>query len=486
MAALSPVYLGIIISCSYLPFLLPRSFFANRFVNNAAETEQPRRIFILDFSINLGASILIITYNGFVLGFPPGSLSAIFIGCVISGFFIGLNTSLRQERNVILKAMGMNEEIPVPKRFFPLTRKFSYIAVTTSVFVSLVLIMVFTKDVEWLTATARDAESINDAKMSVIYEIFFIMGILLLLLMNLIVSYSKNLKLLFNNETRILEKVREGDLSKKVPVATNDEFGVIAGHTNHMIEGLRHRFELISALKLAEEVQQNLLPTQSPFLSGYDISGTSVYCDQTGGDYYDYVLLPDNKIGIVVADVCDHGVGAAMLMTSVRAFLISAIPTYSDPAELLTRINISISRDCATSGRFTTMFFLEINQQDSRMRWVRAGHEPAICYHATSREFSKMEGTGLVLGVDSSYTYTNTLSQEFTQGDIILVGTDGIHETRNNKGEVFGQERVQQVISAYSHESARTIQQTIIDEISQFRGNMQQEDDITLVVIKVK
>lgn len=486
MASLSPVYLGIIIGGGFLPLLLLRPFLANSFVNKAAGVSQPKRAFILDFCTCVGAATVINIYNLLYLGFPPVSLISLFIGCVISGFFIGMNSSLRQERVVILQAMAAEQDRPVPRRFFPMTRKFTYIAVTTSLFVSLVLIMVFTRDVEWLATTARDAESISDAKMSVILEIFFIMGVLLILLVNLIFSYSKNLSLLFNNETRILEKVQRGDLSNKVPIATNDEFGIIAGHTNHMIEGLRHRFELISSLKLAEEVQQNLLPKQSPFLPGYDISGTSRYCDQTGGDYYDYLLLPDNKVGIVVADVCGHGVGAAMLMTSIRAFLVSDIRSYSDPATLLNRINSSISRDCAISGRFTSMFFLEIDPHDDRVRWVRAGHEPAICYHQQSGEFSKLEGDGLVLGVEESYTYTSNTSQSFSQGDIILVGTDGIHETRNSKDELFGQERVQHVIRTNKNESARVIQQALVDEVVKFRGDMPQEDDITLVIIKAK
>ncbi|NIQ92700.1 MAG: phosphatase, partial [Deltaproteobacteria bacterium] len=107
----------------------------------------------------------------------------------------------------------------------------------------------------------------------------------------MIISYSKNLKLLFENETNVLERVTQGDLSRLVPVATNDEFGVIAGHTNTMIDGLRHRLQLITALKLAEEVQQNLLPTEPPSYPGLDIAGISNYCDETGGDYYDYFRL---------------------------------------------------------------------------------------------------------------------------------------------------------------------------------------------------
>jgi sigma-B regulation protein RsbU (phosphoserine phosphatase) len=157
------------------------------------------------------------------------------------------------------------------------------------------------------------------------------MAVLLALVVNLIVSYSRNLRLLFNNETDVLERVSRGDLSRTVPVATRDEFGVIAGHTNSMIQGLRHRTKMITALKLAEEVQQNLLPVSAPDHPGLDLSGTSIYCDETGGDYYDFFKLPNNNLGVVVADASDHGVGSALLMTTARAFLISGVQHFRGP-----------------------------------------------------------------------------------------------------------------------------------------------------------
>ena len=224
--------------------------------------------------------------------FPLPNLVSLMIGCIVAGFFIGLDSSLAQERKIILGAKARDIISSLPKRLFPITRKFTFVAVTASILVSLVLILVFNRDIEWLTGTAQDEQSIYAAQLSVTYEIFFIMAVLMVLTVNLIFSYSRNLKLLFDNETKVLEQVRKGDLSTKVPVATYDEFGIIAEHTNHMIDGLRHRFKLINSLKMAEEVQQNLLPDRSPYLDNFDISGTSIYCDETGGDYYDYFLLP--------------------------------------------------------------------------------------------------------------------------------------------------------------------------------------------------
>jgi len=484
MATISPVYLGIIIAIGFLTLLIIRQLLVKKVIDSADPFEQPKRAFLLEFFICICAAFVIMAYQNRVLHFPLQNTLSLLVGCIIAGFFIGLNSSLITEREVISNAVKKGVYGLRPIKYSPITLKFTLIAAATFVFVCLVLIMVFSRDVEWLANTAQDADSIMSAQLSVIYEILFIMGVLMILIFNLIISYSQNLKILFNNETVILEKVRKGDLRGKVPVATQDEFGVIAEHTNHMIDGLRHRFELMHSLKLAEEVQQNLLPTKNPSLQGYDVSGISMYCDQTGGDYYDYFPLPDGKLGITVADACGHGVGAAMLMTTVRAFLISAVEHYTDPASLLNEINKWITKDCATSGNFTTMFFLELNPETQILRWVRAGHEPPIHYHSQSGLMTKLEGVGFVLGIDDSYTLENQFT-EVQKGDIILIGTDGIFETRNQENLVFGQERVFEIITQQKEQPAAFIQETIVSDVKSFRGEVSQEDDITLVVIKV-
>ncbi len=486
METLSPVYLGIIISMGFLSLLVIRQLSLKRFVQNASSLVKPRRAFLLEMGICISAAFLIIAYQFFVLHFPIGTSGSMLIGCIIAGFFIGINSALYQEREVILEALRLGNYGARSIKYSPISRKFTFIAATTFVFVCLILIMVFTRDIEWLINTVQDPEAITSAQLSVTYEILFIMGVLTVLVINLIFSYSRNLTILFNNETLILEKVRRGDLTGKVPIATQDEFGVIAEHTNHMIDGLRHRFELIHSLKLAEEVQQNLLPTKSPYLKGFDVSGTSLYCDQTGGDYYDYFLLPDNKLGITVADACGHGVGAAMLMTTVRAFLISAIENYTTPGHLINHINRLISRDCAPSCSFTTMFFLEIDPRKKSLQWIRAGHEPALLYQKHQDRFKKLDGKGTVLGIDESTIFNTEVLDSLQSGDIILIGTDGIYETRNKASIAFGQENVMRVIRETADQPAASIQDALMSEVESFRDAEEQEDDITLVVITVQ
>jgi sigma-B regulation protein RsbU (phosphoserine phosphatase) len=461
-----------------------RPFLKRRLIDDADIIHQAKRAFDLDFTLCLVAGTLMSLHNSLVLGIPIMSTISLFLGSVIAGFFAGLDAALRQEREVIMAAMKTGSPVIFQKKYYPLTRKFTLVAVTTFIFVSLVLMLIFTRDVEWLLATRDSQIDMHDAQLAVILEIFFVMLVLTLLVVNLIVSYSGNLKLLFTNLTNVLEKVRDGNLSIKVPVATHDEFGVIASHTNHMIDGLRHRFQLLSSLELAKEVQQNLLPHASPLLPNFDISGASIYCEQTGGDYYDYLLLPDEKMAVVVADACGHGVGAALLISSVRAFLNAAITKYSGPADLLEEINRYVTRDCAKTSRFTSMFFVEIEPQTRVLRWLRAGHEPPVYYDFTKRKISQLNGGGLVLGIDSSHSYQDVQEQRMNQGDVLVITTDGIREAVGPDGQLYGEERLETVLRANVHLKALEIRDRIIDDVETFRGETPLEDDVTLVVIK--
>ena len=475
--------LGVIILVSFLIVLIFRLPARRRFVEGASAIVQPNRAFKVDFALCFAAGLIAAVYNRMTFGFPLSSAGSLLIGCAVAGFFIGLDSALIRERQLIREAIANNNRLTPPKRLFSITRKFFVVALVTTVVVSTVMSMVFARDVVWLTKIGQDAGAILDAQMSVIYEVFFIMTVLAILVINLIIAFSRNLKLLFNTQTDVLERVSHGDLSHNVPVATKDEFGVIAGHTNNMIDGLRHRLRLLSGLTLAEEVQQNLLPTHAPKVPGLDISGTSIYCDKVGGDYYDYFRLPNNRFAIVVADASGHGVGAAMHMTTVRAFLHYGVRQYQDPAQLLNKVNTFATRDSSQTSRFMSVFFLEVNPADKTLCWVRAGHEPALFLNSQVMKFSELNGKGMALGIDEHYRYEAFSQTGWNSGDIILIGTDGIHETHNEAGDMFGQSRLRDIIRKHAEQSSASIKEAIIDSLHDFRNKASQEDDITLVVI---
>jgi len=424
-------------------------------------------------------------YNIMVYNFPAVSGLKVVLGCCIAGFFLSLDTALARERAVIHQACKSNKFLSPPKRLYPMTRKFSLVAFAATLFVAAIIGLVISGDVGWLAKIGQSGMSVAQAQRSVTYEVFFVMLVLLAWVVNLIVSYSRNLQLLFNNETNVLERVSQGDLSNLVPVATNDEFGVIAGHTNTMINGLRHRIELVTALKLAEEVQQNLLPQEPPSLAGLDIAGTSKYCDETGGDYYDYLALPRGSLGVVVADVSEHGVGAALLMTTARALIRQRAAMTGDIARMVTDVNQELYKDVKQTGRFMTMFFMEIDVSGKMLRWVRAGHDPAISYDAGQGTFDELAGEGMALGVDKKAEFHEFSRQGWSAGSVIVVGTDGIREALNLADEMFGLDRLREVIRKNASESADAIQKAIINELSIFQGDAPQQDDMTLVVVKL-
>jgi len=485
MAELPPVKLGVNILAAYGTILILRRPLENRCVTSARAESQPIRQFIFDLLSGLSAGLLAALLNAVFFGFPPGSLLSLIYGSVTYSFFIALDMSLARERTVILEALARNSVQAPPQRLYSMTRRFTLVAVATALCVTVVNLLVIARDMSWLTTVGTDPGAIKAAILSVTYEVLFIMAVLLGLAINLIISYSRNLKLLFENETGVLERVTNGDLSQMVPVATRDEFGLIAGHTNTMIEGLRHRIELITALQLAEEVQRTLLPAAPPKVPGLDLSGTSIYCNETGGDYYDYILLPEGRIGIVVADVSGHGIDAALFMASARAFLLSGAERYQSPARLAGDVNRCVTRDGDPTGRFMSMFFLEIDSTAKTLRWVRAGHEPALVYSPGSANFQQLGGDGIAMGVLKNAEYKDYYRQGWEPGSVVVVGTDGITETRNAAGEFFGAERVRHIVSTNASRPAADIQTAVIDAVQRFRGEAPQEDDVTLVVVKL-
>lgn len=477
--------LGVHIFAAYAAVLIARRPLERRIVEAANEESQPKRQFVFELLLGLTAGLLAAALNVAVHGFPAASTRNLIYGVLIYGFFIALDLSLARERTIILSALAGNTAQPPPKRLYPMTRRFTLVAVATAICVSVVILSVIARDMSWLTTVGADPGAIREATLSVTYEILFIMAVLLGLAINLIASYSRNLKLLFENETGVLERVTNGDLSRMVPVATRDEFGLIAGHTNTMIAGLRHRIELVSALKLAEEVQRTLLPSRPPLVDGLDLSGTSIYCHETGGDYYDYVLLPGERLGVVVADVSGHGIDAALFMASARAFLLSEAQTFQSPARLARDVNRCVARDSASTGRFMSMFFLEIDPRAKTLRWVRAGHEPAMLYDPMQATFRQLGGEGMAMGVLDTAEYRDYTQQGWVPGAVVVIGTDGITESRNAAGELYGVERVRQVVRANASRPAADIQAAVIEAVHRFRGEAPQEDDVTLVVVKL-
>ena len=253
---------------------------------------------------------------------------------------------------------------------------------------------------------------------------------------------------------------------------------------------IKHKNDLLrKSLALANEIQLNLLPQSNPGNPHLDIAGKSIFCSATGGDYYDYIALSDedrSQLSVVVGDVTGHGIEAALLMTTARALLRSRALMPGSMAQIIGDVNHHLTQDLRDSGRFITLFLMTIDPLACNLHWVRAGHDPAICYDPATDSFEELRGSGLALGVDMGWHYEEYHREGLADGQIIFLGTDGIWETHDPRGNMFGKKPVQDIIRRHAAEEAEDIVGAIIDDLSAFRKKAEPEDDITLIVIKVK
>jgi len=284
-------------------------------------------------------------------------------------------------------------------------------------------------------------------------------------------------------------KVEAGHFKTLVPIQSNDELGALGEHFNQMTVGLQERYRLRRSLDLAKEVQQNLLPKTDPVVAGLDIAGKSIYCDETGGDYFDYLdssELGERKFAVLVGDVSGHGIPSALLMATARALIRQRSARGSGSiADVVSDVNRQLTRDVEDTGRFMTLFYLLIDQDGQNLQWVRAGHDPALCYDPATDGFDELRGAGIALGVDDGWQYSANEKSGLKKGQIILLSTDGIWETRNPAGNMFGKDPIHKIIRQMSGASAGDIVAAIIAELETFRQHGLPADDITLVVIKV-
>jgi sigma-B regulation protein RsbU (phosphoserine phosphatase) len=299
---------------------------------------------------------------------------------------------------------------------------------------------------------------------------------------------SSNLARPLRDIIQILKKVRKGGFDDRVQVTSNDEIGYTGDVINQMTAGLKERERLQLSMLLAREVQQNLLPPGPPGVSGLDLAAASHYCDETGGDYYDFLEIKNGgrpRPVVVIGDVSGHGVSAALLMASARASLRQRVLLAGGLDAIVTDVNRQLIRDVAASGQFMTLLAMRFDPEDGRIEWVRAGHDPAVIFDPANERFDTLGGVGLPLGVDADADYTAQQRAGLVDGTVVLLGTDGVWETFNPRGEMFGKERLQALVRVHAGRAADVIRDRIMEELSAFRGGAALGDDVTLVIAKL-
>lgn len=236
-------------------------------------------------------------------------------------------------------------------------------------------------------------------------------------------------------------------------------------------------------LRAARTIQQRLFPAGPPTIPGIDVAGASIPASTVGGDYYDYIPLRDGATGIVVGDVSGHGLGPALLMAETRAYLRALAETHNDIARMLTITNRWLTHD--TADEFVTLFFGSIDPRTRTFTYAGAGHEAYLIDPAGG--VRRLTSTCLPLGLADVLDMPCVCGSPVTlaPGQVILVITDGVHEARSPDGIPFGIERSLGVVRSACSRSAQEIINCLTRELRTHADSQPQEDDITVVALKV-
>lgn len=238
-------------------------------------------------------------------------------------------------------------------------------------------------------------------------------------------------------------------------------------------------------LRLAGEIQQKLLPATAPAIGGGAIAGYNRPCDESGGDYYDFFRLDEHRTAFCVGDVTGHGIVAALLMTTARAFLRAYVSVYDDLGVLFARLNDLLVKDMG-GDRFITLFFGVYDARSGTLRYTSAGHDPAILYRRASASFEFLDSTGMPMGMIEGIDFPPLEIGGLADGDLLLSTTDGVMEAMNPANQTLDRERVLEVVQQHRDGSPAALLEAINDRVKAWSETAAQRDDITMVCLRVQ
>ena len=256
---------------------------------------------------------------------------------------------------------------------------------------------------------------------------------------------------------------------------------------NAMIhQELTDKRKIDDELRTAREVQNVLLPSAEPHISGYRVYGSNTPARMISGDYFDYIDLPENRSGIVIADVTGKGLPAGLLMAMCRSVLrLTAMATVS-PSEALGLVNRHLFPD-VREDMFVSLIYIVVDNDTGKLRMSRAGHDAPILFRAETASIETIKPPGLALGIDAGDVFdrvTKDVEIEMKTGDCLLLYTDGVCEAVDDHDNEFGLEKLEQVFSKAAAMGAERVVESIRQEVSAFAGDQPQMDDITMIAIE--
>jgi serine phosphatase RsbU (regulator of sigma subunit) len=290
------------------------------------------------------------------------------------------------------------------------------------------------------------------------------------------------------------ERLRQGDFGYQIKVRSRDQLGELAESFNVMARGiddlLRESAEkerLEEELRIARQIQMSLLPQGQVGVDGLRVAALCMPAAEVGGDYYDLLPLSDTRLGIVVADVSGKGTSAALYMAELKGLVLSLSRIYDSPGTLLKQANRILSANL-DSRSFITMTYAVVDTQARTMRFARAGHNPLIQLEAASGRTRVLAPQGLGLGIDPGDRFDDILEETevpLLAGDHFLFFTDGLSEAMNASAELFGEQRLRDLLEGAPGLGSEPLKERILAEVRAFAAGTAQHDDMTMVLLQV-
>ncbi len=286
-------------------------------------------------------------------------------------------------------------------------------------------------------------------------------------------------------------------VAEEMDIDATTEVGEIAQAFSDITQKLREsqvnlaeQERMQKEMQVAQEIQQTLLPSEFPEIEGYEIASYYAAAKEVGGDYYDFVEVDKDTLGIVVADVSGKGVPGSLVMTMIRTALRTEARGLKDAAEVLSRVNDFVVNDMK-KGMFVTLFYVIIDSKRRRLNFASAGHNPMILYRASTNKTYYLNPRGFPIGIslpekDLFKASIQSDSLALAEDDILIMYTDGVTEAMNRKRHLFGEERFLDIIRSYGQLQAKGFTEELQKELLSFTEGNPQNDDITLVAITEK
>ncbi|WP_428565433.1 MAG: SpoIIE family protein phosphatase [Solidesulfovibrio sp. DCME] len=286
--------------------------------------------------------------------------------------------------------------------------------------------------------------------------------------------------------TKAAGRLAEGDFAARVETPGTDEIGDLGRVFNELAPRLDAHLRLCESVGLASQVQRSLLPDHPPDFPGLALAGASRYCDETGGDYFDFLTFDGEKagvLGVALGDVSGHGLEAALLMTTARALLRPRAAAPGSPGAIMADVNRELTRDVYGTGRFMTLFYLEVDPARGAAAFARGGHDPALRFDPATGRLDELTAKGMALGVAEEARFETGTVTGLTPGQTICIGSDGLWEAENEAGEMFGKARVRDILAQTAINGPQAVLDALFAALDAFRGSRALDDDVTLVIL---